>query len=131
MISDADTDCDRDSDPDNSWRLTAKSRITYSSPERQSLSGSHMLPLMVYPVPHLRRSHLCSNQTTASRPWLTTTGPSALGISAHRDLRPEGPPLNGPGREAGIRRITKERAPKVRYIQSAELSSVTRTNTLP
>ena len=43
MISNADTDCDPDSDPDidDSSRLTAKSRVTQGSPERQSLSGSH------------------------------------------------------------------------------------------
>jgi hypothetical protein len=43
MISNADTDCDRDSHPDieDSSRLTAKLRVTHSSPERQSLSGSH------------------------------------------------------------------------------------------
>ena len=43
MISNADTDCDPDSDPDieDSSRLTAKFRVIYNSPERQSLSGSH------------------------------------------------------------------------------------------
>jgi hypothetical protein len=43
MISNADTDCDPDSDPDieDSSRLTAKFRVTHGSPERQSLSGSH------------------------------------------------------------------------------------------
>jgi len=36
MISNADADCDRDSDPDpeDPSRLTAKFRVTQSSPER-------------------------------------------------------------------------------------------------
>jgi len=43
MISNADTDCDPDSDPDieDSSRLTARFRVTQGWPERQSLSGSH------------------------------------------------------------------------------------------
>ena len=43
MISNADTDCDPDSDADidDSSRLIAKSRITQGSPERHSPSGSH------------------------------------------------------------------------------------------
>jgi hypothetical protein len=43
MISNADKDGAPDSDPDidNPSRLTAKSRVIHSSPERQSLSGSH------------------------------------------------------------------------------------------
>jgi hypothetical protein len=43
MISNADTDWDRDSDPDieDSSRLTAKLGVTHCSPERQSLSESH------------------------------------------------------------------------------------------
>ena len=41
MISDPDTDCDPDSDPDSedSSGLTARFRVTKSSPERQSLQG--------------------------------------------------------------------------------------------
>jgi hypothetical protein len=43
MISNADTDCDPDSnpDPEDSSRLTAKCIVTHGSRERQSLSGSH------------------------------------------------------------------------------------------
>jgi len=48
MISNADSDCDPDSD--DSSRLTAKSRVTQGSPERLSLSGSHGQRPWVYLV---------------------------------------------------------------------------------
>ena len=43
MISNANTDCDPDSNPDieDSSRLTAKFRVTHGSPERQSLARLH------------------------------------------------------------------------------------------